>query len=316
MKVFKNILIFLIFIFSCAERSSDQITNTNSNIEPTEIKGNLSGILSKDKSPYKVIDTIFVSGMNSLSIENGVELRLTDSSMFIIYGEVVAVGNQNNFILFTAFNNKWKGIKVYNSSQNSLFRFCIFEKMFVDLQDSSQYGGVEINNSTVTIQNCIFRYNSSTQGGGLSLVNDSSLVTNNIFRENEGVAYGGAVLAQESSSRIINNTFYNNISDNIGGGLVLYDPVVVEIQNNIFYKNSSRSGDTRIALASGDSSGFIQQFNFLPIGNQNPLFRSDDDLHLQSGSPAIDTGNPSPAFNDVDDSRNDQGAYGGPLGNW
>ena len=316
MRTFKIFLLFSVFILGCSERSTDQITNSHINIEPTEIKGDLSGVLSKDKSPYIVIDTIFVSGINTLTIENGVELRFTDSSMFVIYGKVMAVGDLDNLILFTAYSGKWKGIKVYNSNQNSLFQFCIFEKMFVDLQDSSQFGGLEINSSTATIQNCVFRYNSSTHGGGLSLLYDSSLVSNNIFRENEGVAFGGAMLALQSSARIINNTFFENFSTNYGGGLVLVDPVYMDIQNNIFYQNSSGSGDQRIALWTGDSSGFSQRYNFLLIGSDNPLFVTNNDLHLQSRSICIDAGNPDVSFNDVDSSRNDQGAYGGPLGSW
>jgi hypothetical protein len=96
----------------------------------------------------------------------------------------------------------------------------------------------------------------------------------------------------------------------------LYDPIAVDIQNNIFFDNTSSYGDTRIELAAGDSSGFNQQYNFLPFGNQNPRFISNENLHLQDVSPCIDMGNPDPVFNDTDDSRNDQGAYGGPLGNW
>ncbi|MEK7146582.1 MAG: hypothetical protein AAB802_05400, partial [Patescibacteria group bacterium] len=37
---------------------------------------------------------------------------------------------------------------------------------------------------------------------------------------------------------------------------------------------------------------------------------------LNSGSRGIDEGNSSAAFNDQNGSRNDMGAYGGPLGNW
>lgn len=38
----------------------------------------------------------------------------------------------------------------------------------------------------------------------------------------------------------------------------------------------------------------------------------NDDLHLQSESPAVDAGNPQAAYNDMDGTRNDMGAYGGP----
>jgi hypothetical protein len=48
----------------------------------------------------------------------------------------------------------------------------------------------------------------------------------------------------------------------------------------------------------------------------NPLFISENDLHLKPNSPCINNGNPTNIFNDYDNTRNDQGAYGGPKGNW
>ena len=56
----------------------------------------------------------------------------------------------------------------------------------------------------------------------------------------------------------------------------------------------------------------------------NPLFVAfsddgdpgNDDFHLQPGSPCIDAGYPDKIVNDVDGTRNDMGAYGGPLGDW
>ena len=50
----------------------------------------------------------------------------------------------------------------------------------------------------------------------------------------------------------------------------------------------------------------------------DPMFVNalSDDFHLSSGSPCTDAGNPDPAYNDPNGSRNDMGAYGGPNGNW
>jgi hypothetical protein len=41
-----------------------------------------------------------------------------------------------------------------------------------------------------------------------------------------------------------------------------------------------------------------------------------EDFTLTSLSPAIDVGNPAAGYNDVDGTRNDMGAYGGPSGAW
>lgn len=312
---FLSSLAFL-FIWSCSERSSDQMMNTPPDSGFTQLKGKLNGILSIAKSPYQVSDTIFVDSAASLNIQKGVKLHFTDSAMFIIYGKVEAVGDSNRVISFTAYRNNWKGIRVVNSHQNSIFQFCLIEKVYSDWQDSSQFGALEINNSTATIQNCIFRENNCYNGGGLSLLNDSSLITNNIIRENEAVVFGGGIFTLESSARIINNTIYHNYCTNVGGGLVLYNPVAMDIQNNIFFNNAAGTGDPRIWLVLGDSSGFSQQYNFLPIGNQDPYFISNENLHLRNYSVCIDAGNPDPVFNDADGSRNDQGAFGGPEGDW
>ena len=57
--------------------------------------------------------------------------------------------------------------------------------------------------------------------------------------------------------------------------------------------------------------------------SDDPLFVSwngdstyDDDLSLDPSSPSVDAGNPDAAYDDVDGTTNDMGAYGGPLGSW
>ena len=51
--------------------------------------------------------------------------------------------------------------------------------------------------------------------------------------------------------------------------------------------------------------------------NADPLFvdAENGDYHLQNSSPCIDAGNPDAQYNDIDGSRNNMGAYGGPGGN-
>ncbi len=115
---------------------------------------------------------------------------------------------------------------------------------------------------------------------------------------------------------MVNNTIYENTCFNYGGGIVLRDPLTTEIQNNIFFNNLSFTGDNRISIVAGDTSNVSKQYNYLAFGPMNPLFISNDNLHLSSDSPCINNGNPASEYNDVNGTRNDQGAYGGPLGDW
>jgi hypothetical protein len=54
----------------------------------------------------------------------------------------------------------------------------------------------------------------------------------------------------------------------------------------------------------------------LSLAPSSPKFNSNTDLRLLDHSVCKDSGNPLPIFNDLDGSRNDQGAYGGPFGGW
>jgi len=137
-----------------------------------------------------------------------------------------------------------------------------------------------------------------------------------IFRDNQAEAFGGAIISYNSESVIVNNTFYKNYSHNHGGGLVIYESKNDSIQNNIFFQNSGILGDPRISIVSSDSSNYYLAYNFLSIDSPDPKFISENDLRLSEYSVCIDNGNPQDVFSDFNGTRNDQGAYGGPFGDW
>lgn len=147
-------------------------------------------------------------------------------------------------------------------------------------------------------------------------ISSSAVLINNIFRDNTSIVAGGAIYSEYSSLDFINNTLYKNSSINFTGGIVLIYNSRNFIQNNIFYKNTSRSNDPRIYIASADSSVTDTSYNYLAFGSMDPNFISETDLHLEEISPCINAGNPDPIYNDTNGSRNDQGACGGPGGDW
>ena len=97
------------------------------------------------------------------------------------------------------------------------------------------------------------------------------------------------------------DTIYNNLILNCRRGVVLWSVEEgLTVSYNAFWKNE-------IDI---ESSGY----DFDSVGNIfcDPMLISEDDFHLQAFSPLIDAGDPN--LLDVDGTRSDIGAYGGPQG--
>ncbi|MEJ2195073.1 MAG: hypothetical protein P8X73_09495 [Ignavibacteriaceae bacterium] len=322
---FKRLYIILALVtlsISCRENivSEDSQINPGLGGDYTEISGNLSGTLSLTDSPFLVTNDLNVQQNDTILIESGVIIYFENNIILNVDGMLIAEGSRELMIDFrsfgSTFDDTWYGIRITNPNTYSRFKFCIIEHVAQDFNDQYTNGAIEIVNSQAVIENCVIKTNYSRYGGGLSAINSDVSLMNNIFRNNDAEVYGGAIYLQNSTSAIINNTFYRNSCYNYGGGIVLADPLSTEIQNNIFYDNFSFTGDRRLSIISGDSSNVMEQYNFLAFAEMNPLFVSPDNLHLSTQSPCINVGNPDPQYNDVNGSRNDQGAFGGPGGDW
>lgn len=315
-KIFLTVIFMLVVLTGC----TDRIIDTGNIGDPilfgdyTEISGSKSGRLIKQNSPYKITSDLVIDSTEVLVIEAGVELFVIDSAKIIVYGELTALGTEQNRVVFSNYSNSWKGIHIINSPKLTVFQFCIIENVKVDEEDNSS--ALNIINSAVNVRRTIFRNNETTNGGGVYIDGGTLEFENNIIRDNNAGSFGGAMLIENSNAEIINNTIYNNNSDNFGGGFVILSPGYVEVQNNIFYENRNRTGNPTINCSDCDSTNYLQQYNFLSEDGSDPYFYSEDNLHLFVFSPCKDSGNPAIEFNDYDGTRNDMGAYGGPFGNW
>jgi hypothetical protein len=311
-------ILFLLFI-SCGRDT--KITDPEIR-DPTTLQGKLSGILSLLDSPYIITENITVDSSDELSIENGVQLFFKRGTFFSVYGKLAAYGQRDLPIMFksASVDSAWRGIHIVNSPGISHFNFCVLEGVRIEWNDSLNFGALSFTKSNGIIENCIFRDNYAQNGGAIAASNSSISIKNSLFLNNESVVFGGAVFAMKCSTIFINNTIYDNLSTNIGGGLVLFNGIYGNVQNNIFYQNWGQSGDPRIYLEQTDSALVQFGFNFLRGDSLNPSFvrteKPNQNFHLNLGSTCIDAGNPDPQFNDPDGSRNDQGAYGGVGGNW
>ena len=283
----------------------------------TIIGGHVRSPLTSFASPYMVTSTLIVDSSATLSVQAGVQIYFEDSTEIIVHGALSCLGSSSSPILFAPKNASWKGIQITGTSAPSLLKFVIVQGIDVTVPtDTSRNGAVEITNANVVIHNSIFRNNTSSNGGAVMIDQSQSVITNNLFINNYAAVLGGAFISSSSTNTIVNNTFYGNRSANFAGGLLLMSPVFDIVQNNIFYSNTSATGDPRIALLGTDSTHCVIQYNFLEGGGINPDFTSSTDFHLLPSSPCITAGNPDTQYNNADGTRNDQGAYGGPLGKW
>ena len=282
----------------------------------TALQGMVEGVLYRKEAPFLITGNLIIPENKTLVIQAGVTLYFEPHTALIVLGTLKAIGRQESFITFTAKEENWQGIQIFTQKTPSVFRFCIIEKIVRDAYGDAGYGGIVLQNASAKFMNCLIRWNRSYLGGGLAALSSELELLNTIFKENEAISMGGALLLVQSRSRVINNTFYKNFSQNVGGALVLFNPVFDDLQNNIVFQNRSDQGDPRLEIMHAGADSYRNQYNFLAVSEPDPLFRSEADLRLQPGSPCRDQGNPAPEFRDPDSTRNDQGAFGGPLGNW
>ncbi len=178
-------------------------------------------------------------------------------------------------------------------------------------------GGLYIDGANPTIKHCVMTDNLPY---GIAVYNYAAPVFENVLSvEND---YRGVFATNYSNPEFVNSVIAGNIHDGVG----IYTGTTVYLTNTIIANN----GDYGIGV--GSSSG-VSVTDYCDVygntkGNyysasasgtdfsSDPSFVDTDRYELSSGSSCVDAGDSSTSYNDVDGSRNDLGAYGGPYGSW
>lgn len=164
-------------------------------------------------------------------------------------------------------------------------------------------GGICINGGAPVIRNNLILNNFydylPTKAAGISIQSGSAQIINNTIVSNTN---NGIQISNSDATVDVRN---NIISDNRINGIAAHDDAILEF--NDVYGNGQGFGNNNYAGTYG-----VPGTGSLVL---NPLFINpeSDDYHLSSNSPAINSGDPDSHFADADHSRNDMGAYGGPL---
>lgn len=214
-----------------------------------------------------------------------------------------------------------------------IFTDAILENLFIDGNVAHGYGGgICCSQSNLVLVNNIISNNRAHGGGGISLRSIEYLTFRNNIIANNQASYGGGI-SFEDYGLITNVTLSGNRALVLGGAIYCRSYTHPTLLNSILWNNSPQEiafDDGKIAQksitidiqysdvqggADSVSTHYPENVHWLE-GNiiTNPLFSNEanGEYHLQNNSPCIDAGNPNSEYNDVDGSRNDMGAYGGP----
>ena len=149
----------------------------------------------------------------------------------------------------------------------------------------------------------------STLGGGLYLTGNST-ISNCIISNNKADDLGsGIYIAKNATSvNITNCTFSGNNIFNNSPNVIIENTIY-----NVVYTGIDLQSSYLPAVKYSYAGVF---WNMQDTTNISGELLLGEDFHLLPGSICIDAGNPDSVFNDPGGSRNDIGAFGGPLGNW
>ncbi len=136
---------------------------------------------------------------------------------------------------------------------------------------------------------------------GVALYDGSEVWVDNITVSSmPGGVCRASIRCEDSTLHVRNSILANN-----AGYGIYTENCTVDAEYNLAYGNAM--GDFNIEGVTTPGPTDL---------NVDPLFTDPDngDVTLAPGSPAIDAGDPDPAYNDLDGTRNDMGYTGGPTG--
>jgi hypothetical protein len=226
------------------------LTETQIAYAQTDIPaGDVSGTWTLEGSPYHINGEITIPNGKTLTIEPGVEVIFTGHYKFNVKGRMIAIGTEQDSIIFTADDHSagWHGLRFDNtpsSNDSSIIEYCRLEygKANTGSGDADRVGGaILIRCDKLRISHCLFQFNmcystniQETGGGAIAIASGNPIISHCEFKENTSAFFGGALLIWFSLSRgqICNNyihhsTGHGTITIGEGASPMLYNNLIV-----------------------------------------------------------------------------------------
>ncbi|MCL5097106.1 MAG: right-handed parallel beta-helix repeat-containing protein [Candidatus Omnitrophica bacterium] len=240
-------------------------------------------------------------------------------------------GTNNVVTANSVTNSRLEGLKITHSSTNHIYAGVLINGGSLLLNNNWIIGninGVRVQGGAgAIVRNNIIEDNGVASDAaldyGIVCLSSTPLIANNLVISNHGAGIYFA-WAASSGAQAINNTIVGNDQN----GIWCYSDANAIIKNNILTGNSvgilATHGTTTPLISFNDvwdndwrdydaQAGGVAGPGLGDI-SADPLFDPAASLRfaLSADSPCINAGDPDPVYNDLDGSRSDMGAYGGP----
>ncbi|MBN1183480.1 MAG: right-handed parallel beta-helix repeat-containing protein [Bacteroidales bacterium] len=211
MKKNHSIILGFLLILTCSYGLSQTI------VYDTEVQG----FWTKASSPYIILRDITVPEDTSLIIEPGVEVEFAKGYGMQVKGNLLAIGEDDNKIVFTSadtisvkenITNGWKGISIDGeNTDTSILQNCVIEYVYSGDNNYGQFqGAVNIYNRTAIIRNCKIHKNTGYYGGGIYCSDVADIIIQNCTIKNNKSQHYGGVFIRNSEAMLLNNLIANN----------------------------------------------------------------------------------------------------------
>jgi hypothetical protein len=257
----------------------------------TEISaGTVNGVWLLVNSPYHVNGEVTIPDGDTLVIEPGVQVIFTGYYKLNVQGQLLAIGNPEDTIVFTAQDHEsgWNGLRFIHTpatNDTSKIIYCRLQYGFTSAARDSLGGAMLVKGfNKLVISNCLITLNKTSgdlftggggigiefcspiiknnticfntaeggHGGGMFVWGGSPIISNNIIGHNQATG-GGAFATYQCNPVLINNTIADNSAEH-GGGIdcIMTSPKLI---NTILYGNTSTIG-SQVHCSSPSEPGF------------------------------------------------------------
>jgi hypothetical protein len=196
----------------------------------TTVCGDVSGVWDSTGSPYYVNCDVNVPAGQTLTIQPGVQVLFTGHYKFNVYGNLRAIGADQDSIVFTrAFpteESRWWGIRFADEAgDSSRLAHCVVEYGTANgAYPENAGGGIFIDRCALSVEHCSIRHNDASDGGGVAVFGDCT------------PTFSRCEIA------------YNNASNTVGsGGAIMHQPRptnggTITLDHCLLHDNSAAGG--------------------------------------------------------------------------